>query len=602
MKALFSYLKSGFSREMPADQISSEQNTRKNLKRLFWFLKPHFPKIAAGVLLSLLLALLDSPRPLISKYLIDDVILGKKYGWFPILVAIVVVTKLVEKGVNIILAFYLPRFENKVIVTLQQNLIERVLNFPKSFFDEKDVGYLMARVYSDAQGLRWFFSGAMRDFTANFFRLIIGVALLFYLQPALALITLFILPCAVVFTKYFSRRFRVLSHHSAEQGAELSREMHETLSLMPLVKAFAREKKESKKLVQRIKDLYEITMEQTALSVFMTLGSGSFLEFSNFLVLLIGVPMIFQGQWTLGSMTAFSAYLASVIGPMQSLSTMNASMQEAFTSLDRYFAFYNILPEEKNGGRQVERLNGDIEFKNVSFSYDGKTNVLDRISFKVPHGERLVIVGPSGVGKTTLTSLILGFYKPSDGDILFDGVPLSQYSIESLRRRIGYVSQKIYLASGSILENLQYGNPDAGLDEVMRAAKAAGIHDFIQGLPGAYHSILGENGVNISQGQAQRLSIARALVKDPDILIFDEPTSSIDVLVERSIFDSLPEVVRNKTLIVVTHHLSTLRDSSRVLVLGGSRIEAIGTHRELMEKSDFYRAMIDCSATEAVKN
>ena len=585
---------------MPKDEISSEKDTRKNLGRLFWFLMPYLPKILAGVLLSFLLSLLASPRPLIGKFLIDDVIMGKKYSWFPVLVAAVIGIKLVEKLANVVLAFYFPRFENKIIIDLQKNLLERVFSFPKSFFDEKDAGYLMTRINSDVHGLRWFFSAAMRDVTFNFFKLLIGIVLLFWLQPVLALLTLLVLPCAIFFMRYFSKKARVLTYHGMEQGAKLSSHMHEALSLMPLIKAFAGENKESSKIVKKLHEMYDITMEQIALGIFINMGSNSFLELSNFLVFIFGVPMILAGKWTLGSMTAFSAYLATVTGPMYSLTSMSVPMQEAFASLNRYFAFYNILPEE-TAGRKVDRLNGAIEFRNVSFSYDGKAQVLEDVSFTVGSRERLMIVGPSGVGKTTLTSLILGFYRPVKGDILFDGLPLTQYSIGSLRQRIGYVSQKIYLASGSILDNLKYGNPDAGFEEVVRAAKIAGIHDFIVGFPDGYQTLLGENGVNVSQGQAQRVSMARALVKDPDILILDEPTSSVDVLAERSIFDSLPEAVRNKTLIVVTHRLSTLRGAMRVLVLNGKRVEAIGAHEELLKKSDFYRSMVLCSVPEPAK-
>ena len=586
---------------MPKDEISPEKDTKKNLKRLFWFLKPYLPKIIAGVALSFLLSLLASPRPLIGKFLIDDVIMGKKYSWFPVLVAAVIGIKLIEKLANVVLAFYFPRFENKIIIDLQKNLIERVFSFPKAFFDEKDAGYLMSRINSDVHGLRWFFSAAMRDITFNFFKLLIGIVLLFCLQPALALLTLLVLPCTIFFMKYFSEKTRVLAYHGMEQGAKLSSHMHEAFSLMPLIKAFAGEKKESSKIIKKLHEMYDITMEQTALGIFINMGSNSFLELSNFLVFIIGVPMILAGKWTLGSMTAFSAYLATVTGPLFSLTSMSVPMQEAFTSLNRFFAFYSILPEE-NKGKKVDHLRGSIEFKSVSFSYDGKNNVLEKASFRVKSGERLVIVGPSGVGKTTLTSLILGFYKPSEGEIFFDDLPLAYYSIESLRKRIGYVSQKIYLASGTVLDNLKYGNPDAGIEEVVGAAKTAGIHDFIMSLLSGYHSLLGENGVNISQGQAQRLSLARALVKNPDILILDEPTSSIDIVLERSILDSLPEAVRNKTLIIVTHRVSTLRDSGRILVLDGSRVHAIGTHEELLGKSDFYRSMILCSTQELVKN
>jgi ABC-type multidrug transport system fused ATPase/permease subunit len=243
-------------------------------------------------------------------------------------------------------------------------------------------------------------------------------------------------------------------------------------------------------------------------------------------------------------------------------------------------------------GVKVERLAGEIEFRNVSFAYDSREPVLKDVSFHVPHGERVAVVGPTGVGKTTLLSLILRFYQPTAGEIYFDGRAASEYELSSLRQRIGYVSQNTLLLLGTIMENLRYGNPDASEEKIFRAAKVAGIHDFICSLPGAYESEIGEKGVNLSEGQKQRLSIARALVKDPDILILDEPTSALDSLTEKSIFQSLPTVIKNKTLFVVAHRFSTIRDSDRILLLNDNRLVAIGTHESLLQSNDYYRSLV----------
>ncbi len=206
-------------------------------------------------------------------------------------------------------------------------------------------------------------------------------------------------------------------------------------------------------------------------------------------------------------------------------------------------------------------------------------------------GEHIAIAGPSGVGKTTLLSLLLRFYRPTRGEIYFDGLPASDYELGSLRERIGYVPQRTLLLAGTLMDNLRFGNPDAGEDSVMAAARAAGIHEFISGLPGGYGAPVGEKGVNLSEGQKQRLAIARALIKCPDILILDEPTSALDSLVEKSILDALPEFVRDKTLFIVAHRAATVQRADRILLLNDKRLIAVGTHLELQKQSDFYRAL-----------
>jgi ABC-type multidrug transport system fused ATPase/permease subunit len=204
----------------------------------------------------------------------------------------------------------------------------------------------------------------------------------------------------------------------------------------------------------------------------------------------------------------------------------------------------------------------------------------------------VAIVGPSGVGKTTLVSLVLRFYKPTGGEIYFDGQPGSEYEVSSLRHRIGYVSQGTLLLSGTIIENLRYGNPDAGEEQIILAAQAAGIHEFIVGLPKGYETEIGERGVTLSEGEKQLLSIARALVKDPDIFILDESASAIDSFIEKSIFQGLPNFMRNKTLFIVAHRLSTIKDSDRILLLNENRLVAIGTHKSLLETNDYYRSLV----------
>jgi len=275
------------------------------------------------------------------------------------------------------------------------------------------------------------------------------------------------------------------------------------------------------------------------------------------------------------------------------LASTNLDMQNALAALERVSALYNIVPEPNLGvGENVERLKGEVEFKDATFSYDGRETVFEHLSFHVAQGEHIAIVGPSGVGKTTLISLILRLYQPTQGEICFDNRPASDYELTSLRERIGYVPQNSLLLSGTIMENLCYGNLEADEAHVIRATKTAGIHDFIARLPDGYQSLVGEGGVNLSEGQKQRLAIARALTKDPDILIFDEPTSALDSFTENSFIEALKNMTQGKTIFLIAHRLTTVKNVSRLLVLSENHLVCMGSHQELMKTSEYYRSLV----------
>ncbi len=582
---------------MPEDRISGIRGRgsfKANLKNLFPYFKRHWRRGILGCLLIAAATLFAFPPPLITRYLVDDVILGRQVGLLTGAILLLIGCLVAEKIARLLEDFYFARFEQNITLDIQQDLIDRVLHFPKSFFDDQQTGYLQSRITEDVDGIRWFFSSTIVHVVSNVLRFLGGIVFLFYLEWRLAIAVLILLPGLVWMIRFFSGRIHILSHQAMEHKADVSGHVQESLSEASLIKAYANEDRTRNRLMSSFRKAFQINLEQRAINSLAGLSINAMPGLARIITLAVGAFWIIKGQWTIGSLLAFQAYLAYVFGPAQFLASSNLQFQKALAALERVSALFDIVPEDnRESGRPVDQLKGDIEFKNVSFGYNGYEPVLKDISLHIRPGERVALVGPSGIGKTTLMSLILRFYRTTVGEIYFDGQPATDFNTGSLRRRIGYASQRPRILSGTVIDNLRYGNPDAEKEKIVQAAKTAGIHDDIENLPDGYETSIGEKGLNLSEGQKQRLSIARALVKDLDILILDEPTSALDSVTEKSLFDELPSLVNGKTVFMASHRLSAIKQADRILVLNESGIAEIGSHESLLKTSDYYRSMVD---------
>jgi ABC-type multidrug transport system fused ATPase/permease subunit len=598
MKTWIEYLRNGLARKAPEDPIAGgggRANLAGNLLRHKPFFRRHWKKGAVGAGFILLNALMAFPMPLISRFVIDDVILARQLSLFPWVLLLMAALAVFTRALGLFQNWFFLRYSQDITLDIQEQMLEHSFSLPKAFFDKNQTGYLMARITGDIGGVTWFLSGSLVGILTNILYFIGGLCLLFWLEWRLALAVLAAVPVFLVVLRRFSDRMRALNYAGSEENARYMSHFQETLNAVPLVKAFAAEEKAVGKILAGLREVFRVSAERSVVSSMTGLALSSTPSLVNFFAFAVGAYWVITGHWSLGSLFAFQAYLGRVFGPAQSLASTGLQMQNIRASLERLTALLDVAPESRPGeGEKVESLKGDVEFRNVSFEYNPKNPVLSEVSFRVSPGEHIAVVGPSGAGKTTLLTLLMRFYSPTGGEILYDGKPADRYDVRSLRERIGYVAQAPILMSGTILENLRYGNPDASMAGVMQACRVAGIHEFIEGLTGGYDGEVGEKGVNLSEGQKQRLAIARALVKDPDILVLDEPTAALDGLTEKSIFQALPRETEGKTLFVVAHRLSTVADCDRILLLNENRLVAEGTHADLLDTSDYYREMVAC--------
>ncbi len=467
---------------------------------------------------------------------------------------------------------------------MRSELFSHMQKLSLSFYDKKKTGQLMTRITNDLLLLSELYHHGPEDYVKYFVRFLGSFIILFFINAPLTIAVFCFLPIVGTFTLYFNKKLNRALTRNKERIGEVNAQVEDSLGEL-VVQSFANESLEIKKFNQENHRFLESRKETYKAEAYFYNTIEALIQLITVTVVLFGAMQIVNSSMNLADLITFLLYIGFLVEPMQRLAFMSIQFQEGITGFQRFIEIMNTQPAIENqfGAKSLSTIYGHIEFRNVSFRYDNfLKNVFDDLSFQVQPGEFVAIVGSSGAGKTTLASLIPRFYEVTKGQVLLDGKNIRELDVRFLRKSVGIVLQDIYLFSGTVMENIRYGNPEASDEEVISAAQQANAHSFITSLPQGYNSEIGQRGVRLSGGQKQRLSIARVFLKNPPILILDEATSSLDNESESMVKRSLDKLADGRTTIVIAHRLSTIRNAERIIVLSKGQIVEQGTHEQLM--------------------
>ncbi|MBQ4000694.1 MAG: ABC transporter ATP-binding protein [Oscillospiraceae bacterium] len=476
---------------------------------------------------------------------------------------------------------------------VRRKVYDKMERLDLSFFHDKQTGDLMSRVINDTRDFELLYAHIIPDLMTNFVTFTGVLLILLSINARLALFTCFPIPLVLISGIIFSKKVQPLFRASRRKEGELSGKLQDNLSGVHEIQSFGKEDFETVKFGDKV--FQHVTAMLAALR-----SSAIFhptIEFisslGTVLVVAVGGIMAYQGRVDVEDIVSFLLYLGLFYQPVAGLATLMENMQQSMAGAERVFTILDTEPgiKDRPGARDIENCRGKVQFEDVEFSYENGEKVLDGISFTVEPGKMLALVGPTGVGKTTMTQLISRFYEPQKGHILLDGTDIMDLTVSSLRRNISPVLQDTFLFNGTVSENIAYADPDATMDQIVAAAKAAYIHDDIMQMPDGYDTQVGERGVKLSGGQKQRIAIARAVLRKSPIIILDEATASVDVETERKIQQAIGDLIGQKTIIAVAHRLSTIKNADEILVLEDGKIAEQGTHSGLIEQGGIYARM-----------
>jgi subfamily B ATP-binding cassette protein MsbA len=561
--------------------------------RLFKYLRPYLPQLfGAAVCTAFVTGCTLAIAPLAG---LAFAAIGNKDLFLLNIAALSVIGVYLLKGIFLYGQEYLSYLTaNRVTVDLRVSLYEHLQTQSLDFYSRWHTGEIISRMMNDIASLQNTILTAFASLIPQSILLIGLLVYIFYLNWGLSLLTLIALPLIVQAIRMFGAEIRHISEKVQQKAADLTSQVQETISQIRVVKAFTMEKEELKKFAAENEKSFNINLRAGQILATQNPVIALLQASAAISIVWFGGLQIIRGDLTLPQLVSFATALGIMTDPGSTLSKAFTVFQQGLASAKRIFDVLDVKPSiiDKKGAREISALSGEVEFRGVFFAYE-KEPVLENIHLKVKAGESIALVGRTGAGKSTLANLIPRFYDPTAGSITVDGIDLREIKLASLRARIAIVPQDIALFSGSIRDNIAYGKPGAAEEEIIRAAQQANIHAFIAGLPEGYDTEAGERGTRLSGGEKQRIAIARAILRNPRILILDEATSSLDAETENLIRDALEKLMRGRTTFIIAHRLSTIEKANRIIVIDKKQIVEAGTHRELLDRNGLYKYLFD---------
>ena len=572
-----------------------ERGSPRDLLRLFAYLKPYRWRITLALAALIIGNLVGLAFPQLVRVLIDAAFLERNTAKLNQTLLVILALFAVQAIFGFIRAYFLAYAGERVVADLRLQLYNHLISLPLSFFDNRRTGELTSRLASDVTVVQTATTTSFTELLRQGLILIGGILIILVTNTRLTLIMLAIVPLIVIATIFYGRYVRRISTRVQDKIADSTSVLEESISAIRIVQSFAREAFERNRYREKIYEALQMAMRRAVVM-------GGFIAFIIFvvysgisLVLWFGGRMVAEGAMTAGDLTAFLLYTFMVAFTIGGMAELYGQFQNAIGATRRVFELLDTKPsiQDKEGARALVSPEGRVELKDVHFTYGDDRNVavLTGVSVAAKAGEIIALVGPSGGGKSTLVSLIPRFYEVTSGAILVDSIDVRDIKLKDLREAIGMVPQETILFSGTIKENIAYGRLEASFAEIQEAARAANAHQFISEFPDGYDTIVGERGVKLSGGQRQRIAIARALLKNPAILILDEATSSLDSESERLVQDALETLMQGRTTFVIAHRLSTVRRADRIIVLNEGQVIEEGTHAELLTRGGLYKQL-----------